>query len=157
MGANRGRDPRGMSVSEIILARISIECLGRIDAAKFDLGDSLFEHFDLIGPDLPESLRQHCPGNILVPCQILDVSVTQYQPNTMTLADAPDSKSGPRKRVWVQVPPSVLSRRAANQADRMRQGPLFFRANPFLIIRSTISIITLACDSERLRASADSQ
>src|SRR5271166_1418610 len=24
------------------------------------------------------------------------------------MADAPDSKSGPRKRVWVQVPPSVL-------------------------------------------------
>jgi hypothetical protein len=25
------------------------------------------------------------------------------------MADAPDSKSGPRKRVWVQVPPSVLN------------------------------------------------
>ncbi len=25
------------------------------------------------------------------------------------LADAPDSKSGPRKRVWVQVPPSVFT------------------------------------------------
>jgi hypothetical protein len=25
------------------------------------------------------------------------------------MADAPDSKSGPRKRVWVQVPPSVLA------------------------------------------------
>ncbi len=24
------------------------------------------------------------------------------------MADAPDSKSGPRKRVWVQVPPPVL-------------------------------------------------
>lgn len=24
------------------------------------------------------------------------------------MADAPDSKSGPRKRVWVQVPPSVF-------------------------------------------------
>jgi hypothetical protein len=27
------------------------------------------------------------------------------------MADAPDSKSGPRKRVWVQVPPSVLAAR----------------------------------------------
>src|ERR1700687_6128965 len=26
------------------------------------------------------------------------------------MADAPDSKSGPRKRVWVQVPPSALDR-----------------------------------------------
>jgi hypothetical protein len=26
------------------------------------------------------------------------------------MADAPDSKSGPRKGVWVQVPPSVLNR-----------------------------------------------
>src|SRR5262245_58787270 len=24
------------------------------------------------------------------------------------MADAPDSKSGPRKRVWVQVPPSAI-------------------------------------------------
>jgi len=73
------------------------------------------------------------------------------------MADVPDSKSGGVTPVWVQVPPSVLSRRAANQTDRMRQRPLFFRANPFIIIRSTISIITLACESERLRAFADSQ
>ena len=25
------------------------------------------------------------------------------------MADAPDSKSGPRKRVWVQLPPPVLA------------------------------------------------
>jgi hypothetical protein len=29
--------------------------------------------------------------------------------NTTYMADAPDSKSGPRKGVWVQVPPSVLA------------------------------------------------
>ncbi len=28
--------------------------------------------------------------------------------NATFMADVPDSKSGPRKRVWVQVPPSVL-------------------------------------------------
>jgi hypothetical protein len=27
---------------------------------------------------------------------------------TAAMADVPDSKSGPRKGVWVQVPPSVL-------------------------------------------------
>ncbi len=31
------------------------------------------------------------------------------------MADAPDSKSGPRKRVWVQVPPSALPTRGASQ------------------------------------------
>ena len=33
----------------------------------------------------------------------------QPQPNIRLMADVPDSKSGPRKRVWVQVPPSVLN------------------------------------------------
>ncbi len=32
------------------------------------------------------------------------------QPNIRQVADVPDSKSGPRKRVWVQVPPSLLNR-----------------------------------------------
>ena len=31
--------------------------------------------------------------------------------------DAPDSKSGPRKRVWVQVPPSVLVARGESRPD----------------------------------------
>ena len=34
----------------------------------------------------------------------------QHVANATLMADAPDSKSGPRKRVWVQVPPSVLKR-----------------------------------------------
>ena len=33
----------------------------------------------------------------------------QYEPIVRPMADAPDSKSGPRNGVWVQVPPSVLS------------------------------------------------
>src|SRR5262245_49166828 len=32
----------------------------------------------------------------------------QSVPNATLMADAADSKSGPRKRVWVQVPPSVI-------------------------------------------------
>ena len=31
--------------------------------------------------------------------------------------DAPDSKSGPRKRVWVRVPPSVLYSPLAESVD----------------------------------------
>src|SRR5579871_6750169 len=33
-------------------------------------------------------------------------------------ADAPDSKSGPRKGVWVQVPPSVLARKTAEKRKK---------------------------------------
>ena len=33
------------------------------------------------------------------------------QESRIIMADVPDSKSGPRKRVWVQVPPSVLKQR----------------------------------------------
>ena len=33
----------------------------------------------------------------------------EYQPNARPMAEAPDSKSGPRKRVWVQVSTSVLT------------------------------------------------
>ena len=37
--------------------------------------------------------------------------------NATFIADAPDSKSGPRKGVWVQVPPSVLNRVGAPGCD----------------------------------------
>ncbi len=38
------------------------------------------------------------------------------------MADAPDSKSGPRKRVWVQVPPSVLYAYVFWRSDSARVG-----------------------------------
>jgi hypothetical protein len=38
------------------------------------------------------------------------------------MADAPDSKSGPRKRVWVQVPPSVLM--TCDECETVRQSVL---------------------------------
>ena len=38
------------------------------------------------------------------------------------MADAPDSKSGPRKRVWVQVPPSVLRRPRSAPVDNRVDG-----------------------------------
>ena len=34
------------------------------------------------------------------------------------MADAPDSKSGPRKGVWVQVPPSVLTTQSGTRTRR---------------------------------------
>ena len=34
----------------------------------------------------------------------------QHHSNVTQMADAPDSESGPRKRVWVQVPPSELQK-----------------------------------------------
>jgi hypothetical protein len=34
------------------------------------------------------------------------------------MADVPDSKPGPRKRVWVQVPPSVLPSQGKSQTSR---------------------------------------
>jgi hypothetical protein len=37
------------------------------------------------------------------------------------MADVPDSKSGPRKRVWVQVPPSVLKRSQSGSTSSCRR------------------------------------
>ena len=42
------------------------------------------------------------------------------------MADVPDSKSGPRKRVWVQVPPSVLATRGESHPPRSPARPRAF-------------------------------
>ncbi len=47
-------------------------------------------------------------GERITRAKSLKSTSIQSQPNTRRMADAPDSKSGPRKRVWAQVPPSVL-------------------------------------------------
>jgi hypothetical protein len=61
------------------------------------------------------------------------------------MADAPDSKSGPRKRVWVQVPPSVLATRDESHAVLIARPSLSFTN------AATRPVPTLTTDTARQR------
>ena len=56
-----------------------------------------------------------------VTCNLAEV--LQRQRNAGSMADSPDSKSGARKGVWVQVPLSVLKSEAAEGSPKRPQGP----------------------------------
>ena len=51
------------------------------------------------------------PHNLSDPNAWVKTAMPFSLSNTTSMADVPDSKSGPRKGVWVQVPPSVLTTR----------------------------------------------
>ena len=96
-------------------------------------------------------------GVIVDPCEIPEIYVKSTSAQRQT-----DGRRAGLKIRWrntrVGSSPTfgtLPSGREPNRQDAST--PPLFRANPFIIIRSTISIITLACESERLRASADSQ
>src|SRR3954454_19975632 len=62
------------------------------------------------------------------------------------MADAPDSKSGPRKWVWVQGPPSALLESSICQGDTA-YGPAM---PPTVGVRGTHSAVTRYKSSDRI-------
>ena len=66
------------------------------------------------------------------------------------MADAPDSKSGPRKRVWVQVPPSVLRTCCVSRPLGESRHPQFFisRNAYFLRVARNRRLSSFACAPE---------
>ena len=60
-------------------------------------------------PCQPNATTMRTTARVIVnPCKIPENFVKSISAQHKAMADAPDSKSGPRKRVWVQVPPSVV-------------------------------------------------